>query len=293
MDILAAFDRTKPLYSEVFSRCYVVTANHKAVDISVVVPVCGRLRYHEPLYKSILEARIFAARELCSRVRISITFVEHDTRPRHKMLVRGYNYIYIPREKDQPFNKSLCHNIGALFGPPSRLILFHDIDTLVRPGFFVKLLENMKRQNAGAVQCFTQQRLLLCDEKLTEEVLRGRKSVAELSATDEGVTPACSGALGGSICVEREVFFKAGGFDTFFSGYSVEDAQFYHKAKLFTKFGFCNNPAIELFHLHHENRHRITPSEAFDYHYAFLQMSEHNQKEFCRAQENHLRKYQR
>ena len=138
----------------------------KKITISVVIPVRGRQRMHEPVVKYFA-----AAMEYNQDVQVDIIIVEHSQHQEHAWIAAKMgiaNYVWLPSKSNEPFNKCLCHNVGAVVCQAD-YYLFHDIDTLVPEDFFTRLLENWKNQSAhgaGALQCFTKRRLLHCNKSL-------------------------------------------------------------------------------------------------------------------------------
>ncbi len=60
------------------------------------------------------------------------------------------------------------------------------------------------------------------------------------------------GAPGGSILVERSLFFDVGGYDDdLFLANSPEDAYFWEKIDTIDKMYTANNPKIDIFHMYH------------------------------------------
>ena len=257
------------------------------VDVSIIIPVHGRTQFNHIISKAFLSAR---AKLYPSRP-IQLTFVEHSENPEHQKLVRDWvNYIWIP-QNGQRFNKCLCFNIGVLYGPKAKYYLFHDSDILVPENFFELLFENMKQYDA--VQAFSGQRLFHVDRYLTEKILNGEFTVAELKTDTKGVVPARAGAEGGSIFCTRELFLSVGGFsDAFYSEYSVEDAAFWRYIHLLGTVGYCNNRPIDCFHLWHEpSFNRQTKNSDWEFYRAYMAMNEDGKKHFLKLQSEHFKKY--
>ena len=95
-------------------------------DISVIVPVRGRLEFNKKLSESIRNASDF------SKFNCSITFVEHSNKPLHQKITEA-NYIYI--ESSDVFNKCLAFNIGFIDSVKADYYLFHDLDCIVNKEF--------------------------------------------------------------------------------------------------------------------------------------------------------------
>lgn len=237
-------------YQEVFENSISITYNNKEFfDVSVIIPVRNRENFLEPLYKSFIDAVDK------SGLKVDFTVVEHSENPQHSKFCKKnkINYFWIKSNPDELFNKCLAHNIGAIYSSKSKHLLFHDIDCLVQSDFFVRLLENIENKKARAIQNFTERRVLYLNQELTNRVIAGEFNVDDLSLKlDEVNLPVFFGAPGGSITIERDLFFEIGGYDPeLFLANSPEDAFFWEKVDSVDKMHISDEPNIELYHMHH------------------------------------------
>jgi predicted glycosyltransferase involved in capsule biosynthesis len=214
-------------------------------DISIVIPVRGR--------KDFVIATLESIKSIETDKTINITIVEHSE---HSQFVAeeqwGVGLIHLPCDSKTPFNKCLCMNVGAIFGPKSQYILFHDSDLLVNKDFVSNIYKNIERKPTACVQTFADRRVLYCDKGLTNRLINGES--IELNPKTNGVYDKNKpGAPGGSIFLTRRLFFMVGGFDPeLFHSYSQEDLFFWDKISIFAKIESCNNPRNEVYHLDHE-----------------------------------------
>jgi predicted glycosyltransferase involved in capsule biosynthesis len=148
--------------------------------------------------------------------------------------------------------------MGALYSNISKYIIFHDIDCLIQSDFFNKIKLNVSIQKCKALQCFQQRRVLYCDINLTKKIILNEINIDELSLDFEGVDlprlggKVMLGAPGGSILVERDLFFNVGGYDAdLFLANSPEDAFFWEKINVIEKMYTSENPPIDIFHMFH------------------------------------------
>lgn len=236
----------------------ILESPNQLYDISFIIPVRGRLNFAKPMLKSFSEA------SQKSGLKISLTFVEYSNLPEYSQFCKKnkLNYIWIKSEVGQPFNKSLAMNTAAIYGPNSKYVLFHDLDCLIQSDFFIKLMENVNKKNCQAIQCFHGRRVLYLNEELTQSVISDKISVDELKFGFEGVTPPhIIGAPGGSICVDRELFFKIGGYDAeLFHANAPEDIFFWNKLEVYGQVETCNSPEIDIFHMNHPVTYYDNPS---------------------------------
>lgn len=254
----------------------------------IIVPVHNRNQYVQACANAWTEAIKYY------KLNVVIVFVEQDFSQRFNLELRSpfVEYIFLPLASDEKFNKSYCHNVGALSFPNAKSYIFHDVDTLVPDYFFNFLDQNIREKNYKVMQCFSKRRLLHCDEELTEKILSGEKSIKTLHKFYDGIKEAVPGAQGGSMYIERDLFYNIGGFDTFFTEYSVEDAFFFNKVSVIKEIGFCDTPPIDMFHLHHEpSFNRTTKDEDFQYYYSFLNLQDWDKKVFIEKQGEYLKKF--
>jgi len=223
-------------------------------DINFIITVRGRLNFSEPMYKSFLEA------SKKTDLKISYTVVEHSENPEHSKFCKknNTNYIWIKSKSGELFNKCLSYNMGVFFGPKSKSLIFHDIDCLIQSDFFNKLSENIDNKKCRAIQCFTGRRVLYISEQFTPKVISGEVSVDELSLDMPEIDlprlggKVMIGAPGGSIFVDRDLFFEVGGYDAdLFLANSPEDAFFWEKIDTVDKMEISDNPEIEVYHMYH------------------------------------------
>lgn len=277
-------------YEKLCRRCTVknpAQARNGNVVISVIIPVRGRTEFH-----GIVSEYFYQAMEN-SPVSVSLTYVEHDIMPpKHYWITKPWeNHIFVPAQDDEPFNKCLCHNIGALYGPRADYYLFHDVDILVPHNFFSQLLKNLEGRDA--VQAFRDQRLLMAERGMTDALLRGVRRADFENYSSHEVRAALPGAPGGSICVSREMLLEVGFWeDVFFTGYSVEDQFFFNKLQLMARFASCNYPPIELMHLWHgDNSEKETKPKDFSILYTFDGMHEGQKRAYIQSRKQYFSKY--
>ncbi len=238
-------------YDEIIKSSYIKLYNREIeYDINIIIPVRDRPHFLDLLIDSFKIAEI-------SNIKVNYVVVEHSERSFY--ITTCYNkkidYIHIPSNKDEIFNKCLCHNIGVFVSKKSKYILFHDLDCIPQKTFFKNLFENIRNTNSDFIQTFTNRRVLACDETITNNLLKKTVNINELTKTSEGVTISDVGAPGGSVCIEYKLFFKIGGFDPeLFIGYAPEDQFFWDKAITLSNTNSCNKPINELFHLYHDKQ---------------------------------------
>lgn len=301
MDIFQEIQNRAIDYKQVLDSCETsfVRNPFSLTDISVIVPVCGRTEFNKVLCDHFLRA-INYLYEFNGKyevgysgnsgsINVSLTIVEHSDTPLHRNLCPHWvHHVWIPKN-GQPFNKSLAHNVGALLTKESQCFLFHDVDTIVPTDFLIRILENLPSHDA--LQTFTKRRLQMCDHWLTQEIIRGNISMKNITEYPGHFQEAKAGAMGGSIFIRKNLFFKTTFCAEIFNEYGLEDAFFWQCIGLMGRLGACDNPKIELFHLNH-NATRITKEIDWSFYNAFLALPIEVKKQFIQLMASNLNKHQ-
>ncbi len=270
---------------------FVVYDNFDLFDVSVIIPVRDRENFAGPLYQS------FKIAAENSGLKISFTFVEHSESPKHSKFCKmnSVNYFWIKSNPGELFNKCLAHNIGAMFSAKSKYLLFHDIDCLVQSNFFNNLFDNISNQKCKAIQNFTGRRVLYINEQLTDKIVGNKFDVDNLSIDlDEVTPPNIVGAPGGSITIERDLFFEVGGYDPeLFLANSPEDVFFWDKVDVVGKMHISDNPDIEIYHMNHRPTYYDNPriDEMKDIHHTFTNMSDEEKKEIIKLKSEMIQEF--
>jgi len=242
-------------------------------DINIIIGVRGReaflpicIRYlKKAIEKSPLTTRI--------------TIVEQDISPKFRDICKGVDidYVFIPNSfivSGKAYNRSLCFNAGYILANLSTWYLFHDIDILVDPEFFVKLKTYLDK-NPQWIQTYTKKRVLLLKSGITDTIIKHTACIDfSVLQNERDYSPATAGSTGGSILVRSDIFTKVGGFDPeLFYGYGPEDSFFWSKLECLDKrvdqvynhFAgggvFADDPAIEVYHLYHSSMSQSNPDE--------------------------------
>jgi len=280
-------------YNEIKENCDFRLIDQRTVDISVIIPVFGRLQFHNIVIKSIKNAIEHIQNKNFSKS-VSITIIEHSDDAEHlELCSQKTNYIWLPKYGGV-FNKSLAQNVGAIFSNRATHYLFHDIDTVVPKDFFEKLFLNInwKACNYDALQCFTNRRLLYANQYITDRILRGVENVDNLHSKHENVTIGGSGAKGGSMLIDASLFFRCGAYFENYTEYGVEDADLYDRLNIMGKLGGADAPPIELIHLWHKpSYNRITKASDFNFFELFSNMKNIDKLKYMDMRCKHLIKF--
>jgi len=232
-----------------------IIGNKEECDISVIVPVRGRKQFVGPLIRSLKETEK-------EDNDIVITIVEHSERSEMGFVTdHGVSHIHIACGRDDPFNKCLAMNVGALFSAKAQYFLFHDVDLIVRSDFFLNIDKNVEKKKCKAIQTFDKRRVLNCPSMLTEDIIKDKVNFDDFKEGWRGIYDhGRYGAPGGSIMVDKDTFFRVGGYDPeLWHSFSPEDLFFWDKVSIFTKMEICDNPVNDIYHLHHPLQQHTNP----------------------------------
>lgn len=280
-------------YNEIIQDAYLSLPDVRNVDISIIIPVHGRTQFNNVVTNHFKKAISYIEEK--RDLKISLTFVEHSYNQEHYDLIdkTWVNYIYIPMFGQDKFNKCMCFNIGALYSNEAKFYLFHDVDVIVPMDFFEKLMENI--QGNDCIQSFTKKRLLYANEHLSYQLINGIETIDNCiiyKESKDGLKIGNEGAAGGSIFIRKQLFIDIGGYDTFFTEYSVEDAFFLEKVNTISHCNSSDKPPIELIHLWHDiSFNQTTKPEDFSYLHSFQQKGLQDKKIILNYHKINLIKY--
>jgi hypothetical protein len=233
--------------------------------INFVIPIRGRSEF---IKKTVESVKVAAERyqkgpslfeKHYETGHINITICEHSSSPEHRDLSNDLNVDYMWIESHDKFNKCLAMNTAVFFSPKTEWIIFHDVDCLVQSDFFINVFKNIRKKECKAIQTFSDRRVLYVDEQHTNQILEGALEIDSLQM-GPGINPplrpdgsVAVGAPGGSVCIDRNLFFRIGGYDPYyFVSYAPEDIFFWLKAEVFEVFETCTSPRNEIYHMNHE-----------------------------------------
>lgn len=277
MDLYKLYQDNKINMEALSKELYFKNKVEDKMDISVIIPVRGRLEFQKPVVDHLLLASDNSA------VKISITYVEHS-RVSEYLQHTPVSYIWVPCNEDSKFNKCLCFNIGVLYGPKADYYLFYDADLICRYDFFDQIIANL----SDAIQTFKGRRVLYANEALTGKIKQGAMFDEFLNDKHPDVTIGVPGAPGGSIFVSRDLFFKIGGYDAeFFHGYSIEDQFFFNKLLCFSNVESLHE--VDLIHLNHGSEHAKTPDFHMDILKYWSTISDTEKMDFIKFKSNELK----
>lgn len=267
---------------------FVLYDTNECCDINFIVPVRGRINFASPMYKSFCKARNN------SSLKIVYTVVEFSENPEHSKFCKKnrINYIWIQSQPNELFNKCLSLNFGALFSVKAKYFLFHDLDCLIQSNFFNNLMENVSAKKCKAIQCFHGRRVLYLDQITSDKIISENIYIDDLKLNMPGVSlPMYVGAPGGSIFIEKDLFFSIGGYDPeFFKANAPEDIFFWDKVNVNASMETSDNPQIDIFHMNHPPTYYSNPliNEMKQIHECFKNSTEEEKKQLINEKQKIL-----
>jgi hypothetical protein len=264
-NIFETLENNKFSYKEIRDKSDISLIDENEYDMNVIIGFQGRQEFFAPLIESFEKAFEYY-KGIDNSKTFCFTFVEHDLFPNSKHLLEGkVNYIWTPGNVSEKYSRSFAYNFGVKYSNKAKHYVLHDIDILVKENFFEELYTNLK--DSKCMQTYGKRRVLYLSQELTPKVIA--KEV-DFSTFDEN-TPDVSlpmfagkpalGSKGGSIVVEREMYYQIGGFDPeLFWGYAAEDQMFWNKAAtILGEVSYADNPPIDIFHMWHPPTSNTNP----------------------------------
>lgn len=267
-------------YEDIKSKSEIHLLDNNDYDVNVIVGFRGRSEFIQPLIDSFKKAFEYYGKEKT----FCLTFVEHSSKPDNKIVVGDQaNYLWTPGNVVEQYSRSFAYNFGVKYSNKAKYYILHDLDILVKRNFFEEIFKNIG--DSKVMQTYGKRRVLYMSQDLTSKVLNGDIDYNLFDEKTKDVSPPqITGSKGGSILVEREFYYKIGGFDPeLFWGYAAEDQIFWDKAiTLLGEVAYADNPPIDMFHMWHPPTHATNPLlyEMEDYMLQFRGMNKKNRLNF-------------
>lgn len=259
MSINAILENNKFDYKPILEKSEIILIDNDEYDINIIIGFRGRKEFLAPLIKSFQDCFDYYA-TIDSNKKFCLTFVEHSSSPDSKEdLNDRVNYIWTPGNKVEQYSRSFAYNFGVKYSNKAKYYILHDLDILVKKNFLEEVYANLKTQ---CLQTYGKRRVLYMNQELTQKVLSEELDFNTFDENTPGISyPEILGSKGGSILVERELYYEIGGFDPeVFWGYAPEDQLFWDKVQtILGEIDYADNPPIDIFHmwhppaLHHSN----------------------------------------
>jgi GT2 family glycosyltransferase len=229
-------------------------------DVNVIIGARGRKEFLKPLYESFKKAIDKTDKKVC------FTVVNHDHYPEHLKFCKKnkINFLWTKGNVLDQYSRCFAYNFGVKYSTKAKYYLLHDLDILVKENFFEEIFQNLKESKC--MQSYGGRRVLYLSEKLTQKVINKEvdyndfdENTPEVSLPMYNGKPAL-GSKGGSVFIERNLFYKVGGFDPeLFWGYAAEDQFFWEKIRNVDDVTYADNPKIDMFHMWHPQSFSTNP----------------------------------
>lgn len=288
MDINSILEDNKFQYDEILKKSKIVLKNFYEFDINVIIGFRGRKEFIQPIIDSFTKAFNYYGSKDSSK-KFCLTFVEHNESSEHENLILGQaNYLWTPGNIQEQYSRSFAYNFGVKYSNKSKYYILHDLDILVKENFFEEVYKNLKSQ---CLQPYGKRRVLYMSQKLTNDFLLNSIDYNKLDENSPEISlPAILGSKGGSILVERDLYYMVGGFDPeIFWGYAPEDQLFWDKIQtVLGEIDYADNPPINIFHmwhpptLHYSNNRHDVMEKSF---YEFRSMTKKNRLNFIQKKQ--------
>jgi hypothetical protein len=173
--------------------------------------------------------------------RLDCVVVEQDREPRARPYLPSWvRYVHTPLpNEDMAYSRAWAFNVGARVSR-GRLLVLHDNDLLVPARYAAALVE---RHREGYEIVNLKRFVIYLSETHTAQVFQGAPLDAQPPASIVQNAEA-----GGSIGVDRQVYFALGGLDEEFIGWGGEDNEFWDRASTRRVYPFGHLPLVHLWH---------------------------------------------
>jgi hypothetical protein len=224
-------------------------ADKEEIDLSFVIGHKGEERLPH-LIRTLRS--LFAQRE----ARCEYIVVEQDVDSRIRChLPACVRHLYIrPPNLAMPYSRSWSFNVGAT-AARSRLLVFHDND-ICAPQDYARELLRLHGQGHKAMRL--QRFMFYLSDEDTADFLANERIDPSFSPTT--VT---QNEQGGTIALDRESFFKIGGFDETFIGWGGEDNEFFERCQTLHGYPYMYLPFVHLFHPAQQGKGAIHANTAY------------------------------
>ena len=164
------------------------------------------------------------------------------------MLPKWVKYIHtsLPDPK-LLYSRSWAFNVGAR-AAQGHLLVFYDND-LCAPVDYGKELLQLREQGYKAMRL---QRFIIYLDEDTSKCLRQNRRMPEI-VKPELILQNC---VGGTIAVDRKIFFQIGGYDESFIGWGGEDDEFFQRCQRAKIYMYAYLPFIHLYHHQQQDAHQ-------------------------------------
>lgn len=300
-NIFEAIEKNNFSYEQIRKKSCISLICDSEFDVNVIIGFKGRSEFLLPIIESFKKSFLYHENKFVlpeNKKSFCLSFVEHSEYQKNKSFLEGIvNYLWTPGNITEQYSRSFAYNFGVKYSNKAKYYLLHDVDILVKENFFEELFKNLNESKC--IQTYGKRRVLYLSKELTKRVIEKEININDLNENSEGVNlpmyagmPAY-GSKGGSIFVERDLYYEVGGFDPqIFFGYAAEDQMFWDKiVTAIGEINYSDNPSIDIFHMWHPPTNMTNPLiyEMEDYMLQFRKMSKKERFKFLNLQKDNFK----
>lgn len=300
-NLFDVLEKNKFNYEDIKLKSYLFLKNSEQnYDLNVIIGFRGRQEFLNPLIDSFKKAFQYYEKKYGDK-NFCMTFVEHSEKPDAQNIIEPENsYLWTIGNVTDKYSRSFAYNFGVKYSNKAKFYLLHDLDILVKENFFEELYKNLK--SSRCMQTYGKRRVLYLSQTLTPKVISKEIDFNFLKEDSPDVSlPMYSGqpalgSKGGSIIIERDLYYEIGGFDPeVFWGYAAEDQMFWDKAMtILGEVDYADNPPVDIFHMWHPptSMTNLLVYEMENYMLQFRNMKKKDRFKVLEIQKNNLKNEQ-
>jgi hypothetical protein len=189
-------------------------------------------------------------------VRAECIVVEQDVTARLS-LPDWVTHVHAPHPSgDSKWRKCFAFNRGAMVARGNYLVC-HDNDIVVPANYLEILTDLLERRGFDAV--WPQRFLFYLCQSATNQLLHRLDSAVLRDWPSEVIK---QNWTGGTLAIRKDAYFKVGGFDEEFTGWTGEDREFYDRCKTLNTWYFGYVPFLHLWHSPQSGRTTVESRQA-------------------------------
>ena len=204
-------------------------------QFSFVIPHRGAER--QPL----LEATIRSIAALSGEVECIV--VEQDERPQLRNLPGNVRHLHAPHPvENNSWHKSFAFNQGVKEAR-AEIVICHDGDIAVPSNYLDVIRTHLIHRKQEVI--FPQRFLFYLKQPTTSQILKQQNLSSLFDAIPEMVK---QNWTGGTLAITKHAYWKVGGFDESFTGWTGEDREFYDRCETLDGWFFGYVPFVHFWH---------------------------------------------
>lgn len=203
--------------------------------VSVIIPHRGLQR------TALLEMTI---RSLAAQSEaVEVIVVEQDEEQRLGQLPGNCRYLHAPHPVEtNAWHKCYAYNCGVR-AARGEIVICHDSDVLVPSNYITRVLRHLQTDQLDVV--FPQRFLFYLNQSTTTDLVAHQDTSILAKTTPEMVK---QNWVGGTLAIRKSAYWRIGGFDERFTGWTGEDREFYDRCQVLNGWFHGYIPFVHLWH---------------------------------------------